>query len=60
LKDEVIGVVGTRPLWGDIPPLFLVGPEIEEGVEPLVPGDTSEYTVERRENWEKAKLRPAF
>ena len=52
--------VGTRPHWEDTYPLFLLGPEIEGEVEPLAPGDTDEFRVERWENWEKMKLRSVF
>ena len=35
-------------------------PIITEEVEPLAPGDTDEFRVERWENWEKMKLRLIF
>ena len=62
---EVTGIVdwecvGTRPRWEDTYPMFLVGPEVEDEVEPLAPGDTDEFRVERWEDWEKMKLRPVF
>ena len=62
---EVTGIVdwecvGTRPRWEDVYPVFLLGPEINDEVEPLAPGDTDDFRVERWENWEKTKLRPVF
>ena len=62
---EVTGIVdwecvGTRPRWEDAYPVFLLGPEVEGEVEPLAPGDTDEFRVERWESWEKMKLRPVF
>ncbi|KAF8344493.1 phosphotransferase enzyme family-domain-containing protein [Amanita rubescens] len=52
--------VGTRPHWEDPYPQFLLGPEITEEIEPLAPGDTDAFRVERWENWEKTKLRLVF
>ncbi|KIL64133.1 hypothetical protein M378DRAFT_178966 [Amanita muscaria Koide BX008] len=52
--------VGTRPRWEDTYPQFLLGPEITEEIEPLAPGDTDAFRVERWENWEKMKLRLVF
>ena len=62
---EIVGIVdwecvGTRPHWEAPYPLFLDGPNIEEEVEPLSPGDTDDFRVERWENWEKMKLRLVF
>ena len=62
---EISGIVdwecvGTRPQWEDTHPQFLLGPEIEEEVEPLAPGDRNKLAVERWENREKMKLRPVF
>jgi len=62
---EITGIVdwecvGTRPFWEDPYPSFLAGPEMEEEVEPLAPGDTNDLVVEGWENWEKTKLRPVF
>ena len=62
---EVKGIVdwecvGTRPRWEDIYPAFLLGPEVEGEVEPLVPGDTDECRVECWENWENMQLREVF
>lgn len=62
---EVTGIVdwecvGTRPHWEDTYPLFLLGPEITDEIEPLAPGDTDGFRVERWENWEKTKLRSVF
>jgi len=62
---EVMGIVdwecvGTRSHWEDTYPLFLLGPEIEEEVEPLDPGDKDDARVEHWENWEKMKLRLVF
>ena len=52
--------VGTRPHWEDTYPLFLQGKNVEGKVEPLAPGETNDYRVERWENWEKMQLRPVF
>ena len=52
--------VGTRPSWEGVYPVFLLGPEIQDEVEPLAPGDADDFRVERWENWEKTKLRPVF
>ena len=52
--------VGTRPHWEDPYPEFLLGPEVTEEIEPLAPGDTDKFRVERWENWEKMKLRLVF
>ena len=64
-SHEITGIVdwecvGTRPHWEDTHPLFLLGPDIDEEVEPLAPGDTDEWRVEHWENWEKTKLRLVF
>lgn len=52
--------VGTRPHWQDTYPQFLLGREVAEDIEPLAPGDTDSFRVERWEDWEKMKLRPVF
>lgn len=62
---EVTGIVdwecvGTRPHWEATYPQFLLGPEITEEIEPLAPGDTDGFRVERWENWERMKLRSVF
>ena len=43
--------VGTRPHWGLPYPLFLLGSEAEEGVEPPAPRDKDEFGPEYWEEW---------
>lgn len=62
---EVTGIVdwecvGARSHWEDTYPRFLLGPEIEEEVEPLAPGDRDECRAEHWNNWEKMRLRLVF
>lgn len=63
--NKILGIVdwecvGVRPHWEDTYPLFLIGPTLEEEIEPLAPGDTDAFRVERWENWEKMRLRSVF
>ena len=62
---EITGIVdwecvGTRPHWELAYPLFLLGSEIEEGVEPPALGDKDEFGPGYRAEWEKMKLRLVF
>ena len=62
---EITGIVdwecvGSRPHWELTYPSFLLGQEVEEGVEPPAPGDKDEFGPEYWKEWEKMKLRLVF
>ena len=62
---EITGIVdwecvGTRPHWENKYPQFLIGYGPDSGAEPLAPGDTDDFRVERWDNWERRRLRLVF